>query len=179
ATPKNLAPLDVPVLLDTERRITDAGVQQISSGLLPVGTVLLSSRAPIGYLAIAETPVAINQGFIAMLPKDAVSNLFLLHWTRYNHEVIVGRANGTTFLEISKSDFRPIPVAVPRPDVMEAFDIEVRPLYRRVVANTRESRALTAIRDALLPKLMSGEIRTTSDEVRRANNRGGRKEHVR
>jgi len=158
ATPKDLAPLDVPVLLDTERRITDAGVQQISSGLLPVGTVLLSSRAPIGYLAIAETPVAINQGFIAVLPRGAVSNLFLLHWSRYNHEVIVGRANGTTFLEISKSNFRPIPVAAPPTDAMKAFDAHVRPMYNRVVANTRQSRTLAAIRDTLLPKLMSGEV---------------------
>jgi type I restriction enzyme S subunit len=159
ATPKDLAPLHVPVLLDTERRITDAGVQQISSGLLPVGTVLLSSRAPIGYLVIAETPVAINQGFIAMLPRGAVSSLFLLHWSRHNHEVIVGRANGTTFLEISKSNFRPIPVAAPPTDAMKAFDAHVRPMYNRVVANTRQSRTLAAIRDALLPKLMSGEVK--------------------
>jgi type I restriction enzyme S subunit len=69
ATPKDLAALSVPVLLDTDRRITDAGLSQIGSGLLPEGTVLLSSRAPIGYLAIAEVPVAINQGFIAMRPK--------------------------------------------------------------------------------------------------------------
>ena len=72
--------LSVPVLLDTERRITDAGLSQIGSGLLPKGTVLLSSRAPIGYLAIAEIPVAINQGFIAMTPKTGASNIFLLLW---------------------------------------------------------------------------------------------------
>jgi type I restriction enzyme, S subunit len=58
------------LLLETERRIADAGLAQVSSGLLPEGTVLLSSRAPIGYLAIAEVPVAINQGFIAVLRGD-------------------------------------------------------------------------------------------------------------
>lgn len=63
ATPKDLSGISVPVLLDTERCVTDAGITQISSGLLPPGTVLLSSRAPIGYLAIAEIPIAINQGF--------------------------------------------------------------------------------------------------------------------
>jgi restriction endonuclease S subunit len=61
-TPKDLSALSVPVLLDTERKITDAGLSQISSGLLPKGTVLLSSRAPIGYLAIAEVPVAVKSG---------------------------------------------------------------------------------------------------------------------
>ena len=86
------------MLLDTERRITDAGLAQISSGLLPVGTVLLSSRAPIGYLSVAEIPVAINQGFIAMKPKKPVPNLFLLLWARFAHEDILSRANGSTFL---------------------------------------------------------------------------------
>ena len=57
ATPNDLSTLSVPVLLDTERRITDAGLAKISSGLLPVGTILMSSRAPIGYLALTEVPV--------------------------------------------------------------------------------------------------------------------------
>jgi type I restriction enzyme S subunit len=67
ATPKDLSKLRGPVLLDTERKVTDAGLAKISSGLLPVGTVLLSSRAPVGYLAIAQVPVTVNQGFIAMI----------------------------------------------------------------------------------------------------------------
>ena len=64
ATPKDLSNLSTPVLLDTEGKITDAGLDKIGSGLLPPGTVLLSSRAPIGYLAVSEEPVAINQGLI-------------------------------------------------------------------------------------------------------------------
>ena len=147
------------MLLDTERRITDAGLSQIGSGLLPSGTVLFSSRAPIGYLAIAEIPVAINQGFIAMQPKAETSNLFLLHWASVAHEEIVARANGSTFLEISKGNFRPIPVITPPADVMDEFDRLAQPFYRRVVQCTRESDTLTALRDALLPKLISGELR--------------------
>ncbi len=73
-TPKDLASLSSPVVVDTERRITELGLQQISSRLLPKGTVLLSSRAPIGYLAIAEVPLAINQGFIAMICDHKLSN---------------------------------------------------------------------------------------------------------
>ncbi|CAN5911231.1 hypothetical protein BH11GEM1_BH11GEM1_24420 [soil metagenome] len=65
-TPKDFSSLEAPVLLDTDRKITDEGITRISSGLLPAGTLLLSSRAPVGYLAIAAIPVAINQGFIAM-----------------------------------------------------------------------------------------------------------------
>jgi type I restriction enzyme S subunit len=159
ATPKDLSNLSTPVLLETERRVTDAGVNQISSGLLPPGTVLLSSRAPIGYLAIAEVPVAINQGFIAMKARKGISNLFLLLWAEWAHEEILSRANGSTFLEISKSNFRPIPVVAPRQEVFAAFEKMARPLYERIVANERESRTLAAQRDALLPKLLSGEVR--------------------
>lgn len=164
ATPKDLSALPVPVLLDTERRVTDAGLSQISSGLLPAGTVLLSSRAPIGYLAVAEVPVAINQGFIAMKPKMGTSNLFLLFWAGFAHDEIVSRANGSTFLEISKANFRPIRSVVPSPRVMQAFDQAVRPLYKRIVETERESRTLAALRDSLLPKLVSGEIRVPQKE---------------
>ena len=117
--------------------------------------------APIGYLAVAEIPVAINRGFIAMRPKPRVANLFLLHWARGVHAEIVSRANGSTFMEISKASFRPIPVLTPSSELMRAFEHQARPLYERIVANELESRALAALRDALLPRLMSGELRVT------------------
>jgi type I restriction enzyme S subunit len=164
ATPKDLAALSVPVLLDTERRITDAGLAQVGSGLLPKGTVLLSSRAPIGYLAVAEITVAINQGFIAMTPKPGISNLFLLFWASAAHEEIVSRANGSTFLEISKSNFRPIPLVTPSTTVMQKFEQLIRPHYDRIVNCVRESGSLAALRDSLLPKLLSGELRVGDAE---------------
>jgi type I restriction enzyme S subunit len=164
ATPKDLSDLSVPVLLETERQLTDTGVSQITSGVLPVGTVLLSSRAPIGYLAVAETPVAINQGFIAMKPKEGVSNLFLLRWTGASHDEIVSRANGSTFLEISKTNFRPISVVQPPQAVMDAFHERAFSLFRRVVACERASRTLAALRGTLLPKLLSGEVRVPEAE---------------
>lgn len=158
-TPKDLSALRTPVLLDTERRITDAGLTQIGSGLLSPGTVLMSSRAPIGYLAIAEIPVAINQGFIAMKAAEGVSNNFLLRWAEWAKDLIVSRANGSTFLEISKFNFRPIPVTTPPDLLMNEFDHLARPMYSRIVANELSSRALVQLRDTLLPKLISGEIR--------------------
>jgi type I restriction enzyme S subunit len=159
ATPKDLSGLATPVLLNTERRITDTGLSQISSGLLPAGTVLLSSRAPIGYLAVAEVPVAVNQGFIAMKPREGVSNLFLLRWAEAARDEIVSHANGSTFLEISKTNFRPIRVVAPKDECMAEFDRHIRPLHMKIVENERASRSLANIRDALLPKLISGEVR--------------------
>ena len=159
ATPKDLSNLSSPVLLETERKITDAGIQQISSGLLPVGTVLLSSRAPIGYLVIAEVPVAVNQGFIGMICNASLPNHYVRLWTKANKDAIEARANGTTFMEISKSNFRPLPVIVPPKSVLDDFQKQIEPLHRRVVSNLKESRTLAALRDALLPKLLSGELR--------------------
>ncbi len=159
ATPRDLSRLSTPVLLDTERHITEAGVHQISSGVLPPGTVLLSSRAPIGYLAISEVPVAVNQGFIAMVPDKGVSSWFLLSWAESAIDEIKGRANGTTFQEINKANFRPIKVRLPSRTALAKFDGIVKPLYARIVSNERENHTLTRLRDALLPKLVSGELR--------------------
>jgi type I restriction enzyme S subunit len=164
ATPKDLSALTFPVLLDTDRKITDAAIAKISSGLLPVGTVLLSSRAPIGYLAIAEVPTAINQGFIAMKCNGALPNVFVLFWCRENMDVILGNANGSTFQEISKSNFRPIPVIVPPELILNAFRERTGPLYRHIVENERGSRSLAQLRDTLLPKLISGELRIKDAE---------------
>jgi type I restriction enzyme, S subunit len=159
ATPKDLSILPSPVLLETERRITDAGLAQIGSGLLPQGTVLLSSRAPIGYLAIAEVPVVINQGFIAMKPRRGVPSLFLLLWAQAAHQEIVSHANGSTFLEISKATFRRLPIVSPPPTLLSAFSRLTNTIYKRIVVNQHQTLALSNLRDSLLPKLISGEIR--------------------
>lgn len=164
ATPKDLSALKFPVLLDTDRKITDAGLAKISSGLLPVGTVLLSSRAPIGYLAIAEVPTAINQGFIAMRCDGVLPNVFVLQWCRESMDAIVGNANGSTFQEISKSNFRPLRVVVPSTQVLTSFTGLAGSFYRQLSANERESRTLAQLRDTLLPRLISGELRVPDAE---------------
>jgi type I restriction enzyme S subunit len=160
ATPKDLSSQADLALFETERRISDAGLARITSGLLPIGTVLLSSRAPIGYLAISQVPVAINQGFIALPPNDNFGTSYLYLWCKANMELIVANANGSTFQEISKKNFRPIKSAVPTDErVMTAFAEIVDPLIARIVAAANENRTLAETRDYLLPKLMSGEVR--------------------
>jgi type I restriction enzyme S subunit len=157
-TPKDFSSLQAPVLLDTDRKLTDTGIAKISSGLLPAGTLLLSSRAPVGYLAIAAMPVAINQGFIAMKCNERASNFFMLNWCQTNMAEIESRATGTTFAEISKQNFRPIRVVLPPKELMAAFTAKVAPLYAQITANLRQSRTLATLRDTLLPKLLSGEL---------------------
>jgi len=158
-TPKDLSGLQSPVLLRTERQLSTLGLAKVSSGLLPAGTLLLSSRAPIGYLAIAQMPVAVNQGYIAIPRGGELSPLYMLFWCRQNMEAIKGRANGSTFMEISKKAFRPIPALVPTVEVLDAFANIAEPLFERLIENERQAQTLTQLRDALLPRLISGQLR--------------------
>lgn len=163
-TPKDLSGLASPVLIDAARRITDAGVNQISSRLLPSGTVLLSSRAPVGYLAVTTEPTAINQGFIGMVCDGKVSSYYILNWARKNVETIKSNAGGTTFAEISKRAFRPIKVIVPSRAALSSYEEKVGPLYKSMETNLSESRTLFELRDTLLPELLSGRLRVGAAE---------------
>ncbi len=107
-SPKDLSNARDIFLLDTEKKITEKGLSQIGSGMLPKGTLLLSSRAPIGYLAITDIPIAINQGYIALLPGAVFSNLYMYLWLKRDIREVISAANGSTFLEISKGSFKTI-----------------------------------------------------------------------
>ena len=100
ATPRDLSKLSQPVLFETDRTLTDAGLAKVSSGMSPAGTVLLSSRAPIGYVVIAQNPVAVNQGFIALRETDRISSVEAYFWVHANMNAILANANGSTFQEI-------------------------------------------------------------------------------
>jgi type I restriction enzyme S subunit len=125
----------------------------------------MSSRAPIGYLALVQIPVAINQGYIAMLPRSTLPPLYMLFWCQQNMERIKARANGSTFMEISKKAFRPIPVLVPPQPVIDAFLAVFAPLFDRLLENERQAQTLATLRDTLLPRLISGQLRLPLTEV--------------
>ena len=154
-TPKDFSTLQSPTLLDTSRKITDSGLKQISSGLLPSGTLLMSSRAPVGYLAISVMPVAINQGFIAMKSNAKASNYFMLNWCQTNMLEIEVRATGTTFPEISKQNFRPILLLLPSMEVVASFTAKVKPLYEQITINLNQAQTLSKLRDSLIPMLLN------------------------
>ncbi len=158
-TPKDLTTSDRIHFSKTSRYITQAGLESISKNLLPSGSVLLSSRAPIGYVAINDVPMATNQGFINIICSNQISNLFLFFWLKFNKERLLSFANGTTFQELSKSSFKKIKLILPSEMQMNLFKTKVSPLDLQITNNHDEIEKLSQIRDALLPKLMSGEIR--------------------
>lgn len=157
-TPKDMSNLNDKVLIGTDRKITEAGLAKISSGLLPVNTVLMSSRAPVGYLAISKIPVAINQGYIAMKCEGALTPEYVVQWTESVMDEIKQRASGTTFAEISKKNFKVIPIVVPSTEVVHEFSKIVSNLYEKMTEALRETKSLTETRDSLLPRLLSGKM---------------------
>ena len=158
-TPKDMSISPSTILLKTQFQLTNKGVSKVSSGQLPPGAVLISSRAPIGYLVITNIPVTINQGIIAMLKQDQFSELFLLCWAKCNMSAILSRANSSTFLEINKKNFRTIPFLVPGKDVIAAFNFLTNTFIMRITSCSKETRSLHLFRDTLLAKLLAGEIR--------------------
>jgi type I restriction enzyme S subunit len=157
-SPRDLSNQQSVFMFDTERKITEKGLAQIGSGLLPVGTVLMSSRAPIGYLAISDIPVAINQGYIAIACDKLVSNYFMYLWCKVNMEQIKNAGNGSTFEEISKSNFKALITMKPSKEAILKFDTTVEPVFAKIKTNQKQIQTLEKLRDNLLPKLMSGEM---------------------
>ncbi|MBB6055269.1 restriction endonuclease subunit S [Tolumonas osonensis] len=157
-SPKDLSDLDTKILLDTSRKITEAGLKKITSGLLPENTVLMSSRAPVGYLALAKIPVAINQGYIAIPSAKNFTAEYIIQWLDSNMDQIKGMAGGTTFAEISKSTFKTIEIVVPTKPVILEFTKMAKTIFDKITSNVKETSSLSNIRDSLLPKLISGEL---------------------
>ncbi|WP_395338521.1 restriction endonuclease subunit S [Ningiella sp. W23] len=157
-SPKDLSGNDSKILLNTSRKITEAGLAKITSGLLPVDTVLMSSRAPVGYLALAKVPLAINQGYIALqCEKDLTPEYTMLFLDSIMDE-IKGISGGTTFAEISKKTFRSIKLVVPAKPAIDAFTSIAKTNYDKITENIKHTNSLTETRDYLLPNIVSGEI---------------------
>lgn len=158
ATPKDMSSLQSKVIFETGRKITNAGVNKISSRVLPVGTTLMSSRAPVGYLAMAKAPISINQGFIAIPPTAGIPSSFVVELLAQKMPDIKANAGGTTFAEISKTQFRPIKWVKPSDTVLNAYGRIVEPMYEAVFGNAQVIQSLASLRDHLLPALISGKL---------------------
>jgi type I restriction enzyme, S subunit len=145
--------------IDSEKKITKTGLQKSSAKLFPKYSLLLTSRATIGEVTISTKDASTNQGFITIIPNEKFSIHFLHGWLLTKIGIIKLLASGSTFPEISKSSFRGLDFLIPLAEVLEKYDLILNPIYKRVENNIFQIQTLTKTRDALLPKLMSGQLR--------------------
>ena len=113
-TPKDLSVNDNKYIFRGERNITEEGFKSCSCKMLPKGSILFSSRAPIGYVAIAANDMCTNQGFKSVIPNDETDSEFLYYLLKYNKNNIASQGSGTTFAEVSGKTMKEIEVVVPK-----------------------------------------------------------------
>ena len=156
-TPKDLSNHPAVYSSRGEIDITQEGYNSTSTKLMPKGTVLFTSRAPIGYISIAQNDICTNQGFKSLVPKKA-GTCFLYCFLKYVTPEIENKSTGSTFKEASGALMKSLQVIIPEQNVFEDFESITLPLFTRIESLEKESSRLSLLRDTLLPRLMSGEI---------------------
>lgn len=156
--PSDVTSNDCLVLLDSDRKITVRGLRESSAKMVPAWTVLMTSRASVGFFALMDREVATNQGFINIIPGDEDLRMYLLFNLMSRVAEIRGNAKGTTYPEISKGRFRAMDVVIPEKHLAAEFSNIATEIIRQVRCLKRATRNLTQARDLLLPRLMNGEI---------------------
>jgi type I restriction enzyme S subunit len=163
-TPTDVTGLAAPYLTQTSRTITADGLDACSSALYPAGSILMTSRATVGAFAIAQLPLAVNQGFIVVNAKDARHQWWLFHEMKSRVLEFLSYANGATFLELPRGRFKDLKVRLAGVGATAEFGDMVRPIHAAASAITAESQRLASTRDELLPLLMSGRVHVKDAE---------------
>mgnify|MGYP000733307386 FL=1 len=157
-TPKDLSINKSKFVSHGENDITELGLKNSSAAIMPEGTVLFSSRAPIGYIAIAAGEVTTNQGFKSVVPKPEIGTPFVYFFLKNTLPVIEGMASGSTFKEVSGSTMKNVPAVIPDAETLAKFSDFCAPIFEQQRTLEEQNQSLAKLRDSLLPKLMSGEI---------------------
>jgi len=169
-TPKDLSGFEGKFIDKGVTDITEEGLKNSSAKLMPKGTILFTSRAPIGYVAIALNSITTNQGFKSLIPKNKMQTEYLYQYLRLITPHIQSISCGSTFGEISGRAMKGIEIVIPEKLGVEKFEEFMAPVNSRIINNVFSVRTLKEIRDSLLPRLMSGRIRIPVEE-RTADNR--------
>lgn len=141
-----------------EYDVTEKGLKSASLKILPAGSVLFSSRAPIGYLAVARNPVTTNQGFKSFVPKDFYTTEFIYYTLDHLEKVIEHNASGSTFKEVSGSVLKSVQTYLPKKDVINKFNNLLDPIFQKQNLVELENSGLENLRNWLLPMLMNGQV---------------------
>lgn len=145
-------------LLDTEKKITPEGLKNSSAKMLPAETILMTSRASVGFFGMCKYEVCTNQGFISCIPKRENLQMYLLFNLKSRVEEIRQKAGGSTYLEISKTVFRELKIILPKDEVLAEYQKNVHDIFDEIYCRTEMIKSLVDMRNRLLPKLMSGEV---------------------
>ena len=157
-TPKDLSLDKSKFISKGQIDITEIGFKSCSVKIMPKGTVLFSSRAPIGYIAISSNEVTTNQGFKSIIPHEHIGTPYVYFFLKHNLNLIENMASGSTFKEISGSIMKNIPAIIPDEESLSKFNDFCNPIFKKQEDLEHENSILSKIRDTLLPKLMNGEI---------------------
>ncbi|HCF0703362.1 TPA: restriction endonuclease subunit S [Pseudomonas aeruginosa] len=157
-SPTDLTRSGTAFMDESGTKITDIGLSRSSAKMFPPYSVMLTSRATIGVVAINTTPATTNQGFITCIPNKRFPLYLLFHWIKNNVDRFISLGTGATFKEITKGVFKGIELVVPPAALVDDFQQKVAPLMDMILRLQRKNRNLRTQRDLLLPKLISGEI---------------------
>ncbi len=157
-TPSDLTKFGLRYAAKPELRITLEGLARSSARLLPEGSVLMTSRATLGVLAITTFEATTNQGFIVIPPDDRWSPGFIYEWLDCHAEDLASVATGAIFKEITKGAFKRVPFVVPAQEVLNAHRKVTEPLEEQIRLLEEQTRCLLSLRHLLLPRLVTGQI---------------------
>ena len=157
-TPKDLSVSHLKFTAKGETDITELGYKNSSAKIMPRGSVLFSSRAPIGYVSIAKNDICTNQGFKSVVPNNGYT-AFVYYFLLSNTENIESKATGSTFKEASGALMKSLELVIPSEDILDKFENIMSPIFESQEKFEAENETLATLRDTLLPKLMNGEIK--------------------
>lgn len=157
-SPTDLTGAKTVFMEESGARINALGLSKSAAKMFQANSVMMTSRATIGAIAVNTTDACTNQGFITCLPSARFPLWLLFHWLKANVGMFESLATGATFKEITKGVFRKIELAVPQKNAVDAFENTVGPMMALVLRLERKNRNLRTTRDLLLPKLISGEL---------------------
>ncbi|WP_249318454.1 restriction endonuclease subunit S [Yeguia hominis] len=164
-TPKDLSINKSKFITHGESDITELGLKNSSATVMPEGTVLFSSRAPIGYIAIAAGNITTNQGFKSVVPNAEIGTAYVYYYLKQNLSMIERLASGSTFKEVSGGTMKSVPAIVPDSKTIQEFNNFCLPIFEQQKVLETQNRTLAGLRDSLLPKLMSGELDVSAVEL--------------
>ena len=169
-TPADLSGYTEKYISHGARNLTQQGYDSCSTHLIPAGTVLLSSRAPIGYVAIAKNEICTNQGFKSIVPKAFVNSEFLYYQLKSLKNTLQNLGSGTTFKELSAKKLATVQVVIPSLEEQERIVSKIEELFSKLDASVAELKTakekLKVYRQAVLKEAFDGEYpRITLKEI--------------